>query len=108
MGQGLRLWDQYGNIILDTDSRIPRKLGTLYLNSRNDGEIYVPEFSQGQSWLYIMVDWANVFEQKDTPKIDNHNFAIAEIVGNTLKWFWGPRIDGKGYFHATWLMYGVY
>lgn len=108
MGQGLRLWDQYGNIILDTDSRLARNLGTLYLNSRNDGEIYVPEFSQGQPWCYAMPDWANVFEQKDASKHPYDNFAMPEIVGNTLKWHWGPANNGIGYYHPTWITYGVY
>ncbi|QHJ78426.1 MAG: hypothetical protein [Bacteriophage sp.] len=108
MGQGLRLWDQYGNIILDTDSRLARNLDTLYLTNRNDGERYVPEFSQGQPWFYTMIDWANVFEQKDTSKFSDHSFAMPELVGNTLKWHWGPRKDGKGYYHPTWIVYGVY
>ena len=108
MGQGLRIWDQYGNIILDTDSRLARNFGTLYLNSRNDGEIYVPGFSQGQPWFYTMIDWSNIFEQNDTSKVDFHNFAMAEITGTTLKWHWGPRNDGKGYYHGTWITYGAY
>ena len=108
MGQGLRLWDQYGNIILDTDSRLARNLDTLYLTNRNDGERYVPEFSQGQPWFYTMIDWSNVIEQKDTSKFADHSFAMPELVGNTLKWHWGPRKDGKGYYHATWITYGVY
>ena len=108
MGQGLRLWDQYGNIILDTDSRLARNLDTLYLTNRNDGERYVQEFSQGQPWFYTMIDWANVFEQKDTSKFSDHSFAMPELVGNTLKWHWGPRKDGKGYYHPTWIVYGVY
>ncbi|QHJ78451.1 MAG: hypothetical protein [Bacteriophage sp.] len=108
MGQGLRIWDQYGNIILDTDSRLARNLDTLYLTNRNDGERYVPEFSQGQPWFYTMIDWANVIEQKDTSKFADHSFAMPELVGNTLKWHWGPRKDGKGYYHATWIAYGVY
>lgn len=108
MGQGLRLWDQYGNIILDTDSRLARNFGTLYLTNRNDGERYVPEFSQGQPWCYMMIDWANVFEQNDTSKYNFHNYAMAEIVGNTLKWHWGPLTNGKGYYHPTWITYGVY
>ena len=108
MGQGLRLWDQYGNIILDTDSRLARNLDTLYLTNRNDGERYVPEFSQGQPWFYTMIDWSNVIEQKDTSKFADHSFAMPELVGNTLKWHWGPRKDGKGYYHATWIVYGVY
>ncbi|QHJ82764.1 MAG: hypothetical protein [Bacteriophage sp.] len=108
MGQGLRIWDQYGNIILDTDSRLARNLDTLYLTNRNDGERYVPEFSQGQPWFYTMIDWSNVIEQKDTSKFADHSFAMPELVGNTLKWHWGPRKDGKGYYHATWIVYGVY
>ena len=49
-----------------------------------------------------------IFEQNDTSKVDFHNFAMAEIVGNTLKWHWGPRNDGKGYYHGTWITYGAY
>lgn len=108
MGQGLQIWDEYGNITLDTDDRLPRGFGELYLNQRVDGEISVPDFSQGHPWFYTMIDWANVFEQNDTSKVDFHNFAIAEIVGTTLKWHWGPRNDGKGYYHPTWIVYGAY
>ena len=108
MGQGLQLWDEYGNITLDTDNRLPRGFGELYLNQRVDGAISVPDFNQGQPWFYTMIDWANVFESNDVKTYSDHNFAIAEIAGTTLKWHWGPRNDGKGYYHPTWIVYGAY
>ena len=108
MGQGLQIWDEYGNITLDTDDRLPRGFGELYLNQRVDGAISVPDFNQGQPWFYTMIDWANVFEANDVKTYSDHNFAMAEIVGTSLRWRWGPLLNGKGYYHPTWIVYGVY
>lgn len=110
MGQGLRVWDQNGNIIVDTNNRLPRVLGQIYVNwfTNDESTIYVPDFAQGTPWLHYMVDWSNCIYEKDTPKVSDQNYAYAWIEGSNVKWSWYPRSDGEGYHYATWIVYGVY
>ena len=112
MGQGLRVWDQNGNVIVDTNNRLPRVLGQIYANWIGDGDgggdVYVPDFNQGNPWVLSIVDWSNVFYEDDTDNEKTINYAVPRIEGSNVKWQWIPRIDHKGYSYATWIIYGVY
>lgn len=105
MAQGLRIWDQNGNLILNTDDRLPHTLGKLYVT--NSGEKYVPEFSQGIPWIYTLVDWANMFEENQYKEFNSENYAKATLDGYTIRWRW-TREDRRRYNYATWIIYGVY
>lgn len=108
MGQGLRVWDQYGNITLDTDDRTSRILGTIYVNWIDDRTIQVPEFSQGTPWFFAMTDWSNIFYDNRTD--DNvQNKLKVTTSGNSINLTWRkPRYDGRGYYYACWVVYGFY
>ena len=110
MGQGLRVWDQNGNIIVDTNNRLPRVLGQIYVNwfTKDDVEIDVPDFNQGNSWVLNIVDSSNLFLEKDTDKNGFSNYVVPKIEGNKVKWSWYPSTGGTGYYYATWIIYGVY
>lgn len=110
MGQGLRVWDQNGNIIVDTNNRLPRVLGQIYVNwlTEDGGEVYVPDFNQGKPWVLNIVDWSNLIQEKDTSKNEFSNYVVPEIESNKVKWRWFPTTNGTGYSYATWIVYGVY
>lgn len=108
MGQGLRTWDQYGNLMINTDDRLPRVLGTVYANKIEDGEIFVSDFNQGTPWVLALVDWGYIFADNHSSSAEDHNYAVARIEGNYVRWSWSPRTDGNGFFHATLIVYGVY
>lgn len=108
MGQGLRVWDQYGNLTVDSDFRMSRVIGKIYVNWLGNGSVNVPEFGQGTPWVMIAVDWANMFYDNHNSNIVSHNYAMPKISGQSVVWSWGPELNNEAYCYATWIIYGVY
>lgn len=76
MPQGLQIWDAAGNIVLDTNYRTARRLGSVVTGTSN-GSLYIPDFVQGQPFFI------------SEPLLDNvAYFVLPNVVisGYTLSW----------------------
>ncbi|EJF91692.1 hypothetical protein [Bartonella tamiae] len=108
MAQGLRIWDEHGNLTVDSDFRMSRTLGQIYINQINDGIINVPQFNQGTPWFYAVVDWSNIFYDNSASDRQENTITISSDNYN-IQWIWyHPRLDKRGYYRAAWVIYGVY
>lgn len=114
MGQGLRVYNSDGVLTLDTDFRLTRVIGTVYIQDFSDNAINIPEFSQGTPWVIPFVNWNDIIK-KDADWATYPYFINPSIEGTTLKWIARVKQNntpGGGYtpgiYYKSWLMYGVY
>ncbi len=94
-GQGLRIWDEGGNLILDTNDRIGRIIGIYTITGGVDGSITNSEFATGTPfWQLIpVVSYVSLY-----PEITSS--------GSTISWAFDPDRSWTGFDNK--LIYGVY
>jgi len=88
MGQGLRIWDENGVNLVDTDYRMTQILGSIYTANFSGDSIHVPEFSTLSGTPFVL----NI--PNALPAVTN-----ARIEGNWVRW------GGSGH---CWIIWGVY
>jgi hypothetical protein len=93
MPQGLEVFNGSGVRVLSVTDRITRFLGSTYV--AGDGSLYVPDFSQGQPWYYLIPAEA---------WLQNKSYPLLGISGQTLSWTYSGRSNGA----ACWIAYGIY
>lgn len=81
MGAGLRLWNVYGDLILDTNSRFSRVLDIVSLPAIAVGSFSDAALAQGDPWWSVTGIGA----------ISNFSTVAPDISvsGTTLSWNWG-------------------
>jgi len=112
MGQGLRIWDENGVNLVDTDYRMTQIIGSVYtadLEANNEyinGNIYVPEFTTLAGTPFVLnIPAHHGFAQ------GNGTFgpaANARIDGNYVKWEYGTTTSNAYYAYSCWIIWGVY
>lgn len=95
MGAGLRLWNVYGDLILDTNSRFNRVLDIVTLPATGTGSFSDAGFSQGDPWWAITGAGPITAFSTVAPDIS--------VSGTTLSWNWGTAPPA-----SITLIYGVY
>jgi len=112
MGQGLRIWDENGVNLVDTDYRMTQIIGSVYtadLEANNEyinGNIHVPEFGYLAGTPFVL----------NIPA--HHGFAVgngtigyaqnARIDGNYVKWGYAATTNSTAFAMASWIIWGVY
>lgn len=76
MAFGLKIWDELGNVVLDTNVRVGRIIGQV-TSGTSAGSISVPDFAQGTPWFIVQPITSAGF----TAEVPN-----VTISGNTLSW----------------------
>ena len=92
--QGLQVWDENGNIILDTNDMLGRVLGIQPVSSRT-GSITDARLAQGQPFYFFL--------SAPYPGPGYPGPARITISGSTLSWY-HPEMPAAGSF----LGYGVF
>ena len=95
MPQGLQVWDQFGTLILDTNMRLGRILGTATIGTTN-GSVSDSNLSTGSPFWIVINESA--FGMGEQPEIT--------FAGTTLSWTW--TVSGSGSNPTCTLLYGVY
>jgi len=92
MGQGLRVWDENGVNLVDTDYRMTQIIGSVYTANFPGRSIHVPEFATLAGTPFVL-------------NIPNTSSAAAyvRIEGHYVKW----GVEGGGSGHS-WIIWGVY
>lgn len=76
MPHGLKIWDELGNVVLDTSVRVGRIIGRVN-SGTTAGSVSVPDFSQGTPWFIVQPITSASF----TSEVPN-----VTISNNTLSW----------------------
>ncbi|UXM94636.1 hypothetical protein N5853_11085 [Bartonella sp. HY329] len=107
MGQGLRLFNENGQIYFDTDMQPCRTLGSLYTKGWPDsGQLHIPEFSTGNPWVIGDINWDDMFLKNGNT--NSIIFASVWVEGEYLKWQWVGGSNRIGDNYASYILYGVY
>ena len=92
MAQGLQVWDDAGNLVLDVDTFVGRVLGSVTTTASTSGSVTgVSGFSDGVGWFCVVpigADWTGV----SAPTVT--------ISGTTISWTSAAT--------AVKIIYGVY
>lgn len=99
MSQGLQVWNPAGQLILDTNMRLLKILGTVVATAPTGGSLTVPEFADGLAF-------ANAIPiGNQTPGYLYFNY---EISGTTLTWSWRSTAPTAPAGTQYQLIYGIY
>lgn len=93
MPAGLQIWDENGNVMLDTENRVTRVLGS-FESGTSDGSLTSEGFSQGTPWHVRLTPDLGLTPPKIT------------VSGNTLSWTFGNVAEE--FRRSAYVMYGVY
>lgn len=93
MGQGLRVWNAAGKLMLDVTDPISRLSGTVNIPAGSTGSVNVPNASQGTIWYAVISTGTSNY------------YPGVSISGSTLSWgpstLFTPAVDAI-------LIYGVF
>jgi hypothetical protein len=95
MAYGLKVWDSLGNVVLDTDTRVGRVIGTITTGTTN-GSLTSAAFSQGSPFYTVYTVGGSSYEVQP----------YVQVVGTTLSWYWDT--SGASYNANCIIIYGVY
>jgi hypothetical protein len=94
MASGLRVWDNVGNLLIDTSTRMGRVLGQISTGTA-DGSVTSAGFATGAPF-YAIVPKSGSPAAINTPNIT--------ITGNTMSW----SFSGVPSPQDSLVLYGVY
>lgn len=97
MAYGLRVWDENGNLTLDTNDRLVKVLGTFSTNGRRTGSRYDAKLSGGELWFVVTDRSAN-------GSIFSSRGITVTASGTSLQWSFPREAED---FDAT-IIYGVW
>lgn len=80
MPQGLQIWDENGNLILDATTKIARIYQTFASGTAN-GSVNVPELGDGGEPFAFVED-----NSADLPLAQVYCYPNVNIVGTTVSW----------------------
>lgn len=102
MAHGLRVWDEHGTLILDTQDRLPKVLGEIDIsNKESKGSLYDEKLLGGEFWWVLKLKKATFNELGQLPQV--------YASGNHVYWscepsYWGTLKDKA----KAKIVYGVY
>ncbi|MFR1863179.1 MAG: hypothetical protein ACLTJQ_07100 [Dialister invisus] len=102
MPQGLQVFDENGNIVVDVTNRLIKYLGVVEING-TDGSLTNVELSEGDLWYYPL----NIKMPPPTPSIHTE-YHMPTITKNSksISWDYGSHPSDKRLSMV--LLYGVY
>lgn len=102
MAHGLRVWDEHGTLILDTQDRLPKVLGEIeILGKEATGSLYDEKLSGGEFWWVLKLETATFNELKQLPRV--------YADGNRVHWSCEPTYwEGLKNETKAKIVYGVY
>jgi len=112
MGQGLRIWDENGVNLVDTDYRMTQILGSVFTadllgnDAYKNGNIHVPEFATMAGSPFVLNIPTDVqFAAGNGTRGHARN---ARVEGNFVKWDYETTTSSGFYTYACWIIWGVY
>lgn len=93
MAQGVQVFDENGDIVLDLSKKIPRIVGELVLNGNGNITSESINYPNNKLWYFITSNVSPADDINDTPflRIDNNGTKIS----------WGNQV-------GTRIRYGIY
>lgn len=102
MPQGLQVFDENGNVVVDITDRLIKYLGVVEINGTN-GSLTNDELSEGDLWYYPL----NIKNPPPTPSIHTEYHApIITKSGKNISWDYGSYQANTRLSMV--LLYGVY
>ena len=84
MSYGLKVWDANGNVIIDTTSRLPRLVHSLYISAGTVGSVEIPAVADKQ--VLLISSSVNVTYYDATNIRLYITPSDVSLVGTTLSW----------------------
>ena len=85
MAFGLKVWDASGNVIIDTTSRLPRLVHSLYISAGTVGSVEIPAVADKQTFFITGAVNVNYWVEQDK-RIARIKQAGISLVLTTLSW----------------------
>jgi len=112
MGQGLRIWDENGVNLVDTDYRMTQIIGSVYTadllagNAYVNGNIHVPEFENLAGTPFVLnIPTSHLFNTIGQGVGWQGYARNVRIENNFVKWEYNAS---NNQHYACWIIWGVY
>lgn len=85
MASGLQIWDEFGNVLLDTSDRLGRFCLKIPINKQS-GSVSLLDFGDAIPFAFFM-PYGNQTNAREYPS--------TTVDGNTISWYYGGRYSSN-------------